>query len=106
MSPETRKKVAPVCFGEGRVRDGVEDDVVNLLIKFWLKIASCTHGERSPDFTNSGEQLARLGRGKSSRRRGLRTRGERGSRGAFYRAWGGLELGGARCVNGGCFSAS
>ena len=78
--------MASMCFGEGRVRDGVEDDVMNHLIKLWLKIASCTHGERSPEFTNSGEQFARLGRGKSSRRRGLRTRAERGSRGAFYRA--------------------
>ena len=26
LSPETRKKAAPVCFGEGCVRDGVEDD--------------------------------------------------------------------------------
>ena len=26
MSPETRKKADPVCFGEGCVRGGVEDD--------------------------------------------------------------------------------
>ena len=83
LSPETRKKVAPVCFGEGRVRDGVEDDVMNHLIKLWLKIASCTHDERSPEFVNSGEQLERLERGKNSIRRGLRTRGERGSQGCF-----------------------
>ena len=26
LSPEMRKMVDPVCFGEGCVRDGVEDD--------------------------------------------------------------------------------
>ena len=36
MSPETRKKATPVCFGEVCVQDGVEDDEVNHLINLWL----------------------------------------------------------------------
>ena len=106
MSPETRKKVAPMCFGEGRVRDGVEDDVMNHLIKLWLKIASCTHDERSPEFTNSDEQLKRLGTGENSIRRGLQKMGERGSRGALYRAGEGQNSNRRFCFNGGCSSAS
>ena len=35
-SLETRKKVAPVCFGEGLVRNDVEDDELNHLHKLWL----------------------------------------------------------------------
>ena len=35
LSPETRKKVALVCFGEGRVRNDVEEDEVNHLNKLW-----------------------------------------------------------------------
>ena len=35
LSPETRKKVAPVCFDEGRVRNDVEEDEVNHLNKLW-----------------------------------------------------------------------
>ena len=36
LSPETRKNAALVCFGEGCVRDGVEDDEVNHLNNLWL----------------------------------------------------------------------
>ena len=36
LSPETRKKVDLVCFGEGRVQNDVEDDEFNHLHKLWL----------------------------------------------------------------------
>ena len=36
LSPTTRKKAAPMCFGEGCVRGGVQDDEVNHLNKLWL----------------------------------------------------------------------
>ena len=35
LSPKMRKKEAPVCFSEGCVWDGVEDDEVNHLNKLW-----------------------------------------------------------------------
>ena len=41
---------------------------------------------RPPELLNSDEQLIGMGREIAPERRGLRTRAERGSRGAFYRA--------------------
>ena len=45
--------------------------------------------EQPPELQNSDEQLIGMGREIAPERRGLRTRAERGSRGAFYRARGG-----------------
>ena len=83
MSLDMRKMVDPVCFGEGCVRDGVEDDEADPSSSATGSFSSPGAVEKPPEYTNSDEQLARLGRGKNSRRRGLQTRGERGSQGCF-----------------------
>ena len=90
LSPETRKKADPVCFGEGSVRDGEEQRDANPRSSTAVSVSPPGVVEKPPEYTNSGEQLARLGRGKSSRRRGLRTRGGRGMCRGFYRGQGSL----------------
>ena len=81
--------MSPVCFGKGRVRDGEEQREEDPRSSTAVSVSPPGVVEKPPESTNSGEQLARLGRGKISRGRGLRTRGERAPRGALYKAWGG-----------------
>ena len=75
MSPVTRKKVAPVCFGEGRVRDGDEQHEADLKNSTAGSVSPPGVVEKPPEYTNSGEQLARLGREIAFANRGLRMRG-------------------------------
>ena len=95
MSPEMRKKATPVCFGEGCVRDGVEDDEADPSSSATGSFSSPGAVEKPPEYTNSGGQLARLERGKSSRRRGLRRRGTWSSPWAFIEGQGKPEESGA-----------
>ena len=62
LSPATRKKVAPVCFGDGRVRNNVEDDEADPSNSTAESVSPPGVVEKPPESTNSGEQLARLGR--------------------------------------------
>ena len=75
MSPTTRKKAAPVCFGEGRVRNNVEDDEEDPRNNTAGSVSPPGVVEKPPESTNSGEQLARLGREIAFANRELRTRG-------------------------------
>ena len=92
LSPATRKKAAPVCLGEGRVRDGEEQREADPRSSATGSVSSPGAVEKPPEFTNSGEQLARLGRGKNSRRRGLRMRGTWVSPWAFIEGQGKPEV--------------
>ena len=75
LSPATRKKGTPVCFGEGSVRNGEEqreaDPRNNTAGSVWPPGVV----DKPPEYTNSDEQLARLGREIAFANRGLRTRG-------------------------------
>ena len=95
MSPEMRKMVDPVCIGEGCVRDGVEDDEADPSSSATGSFSSPGAVEKLTEYTNSDKQLARLGRGKSSRRRGLQTRGTCSSPPAFIEGHGKPEESGA-----------
>ena len=83
MSPAMRKKVAPVSFGEGPVRNDEEDDEADPRNSTAGSVSPPGVVEKPPEYTNSDEKLARLERGENSRRRGLQTRGERGSQWCF-----------------------
>ena len=72
-----------MCFGEGRVRNGEEQREADPRNSNAGSVSPPGVVEKPPESTNSGEQLARLGRGKISRSRGLRPRVERGSQGCF-----------------------
>ena len=75
MLPATRKKVAPVCFSEGRVWNNVVDDEADSRNSTAGSVSPPGVVEKPPESTNSGEQLARLGREIAFAKRGLRTRG-------------------------------
>ena len=83
MSPETRKKVALVCFGEGRVRGGEEQHETDPGSSATESVSPPGAVEKPPKSKNSGNQLSGMGRKISTERTGLRTRVERGSQGCF-----------------------
>ena len=75
MSPEMRKKATPVCFDEGHVRDCEEQREADPRKNTAGSVSPPGVVEKPPEYMNSGEQLARLGREIAFANRGLRMRG-------------------------------
>ena len=75
MSPATRKKATPVCFGEGRVRNGEEQREADPRNSTAGSVSPPGVVEKPPESTNSGEQVARLGTEIAVANREHRTRG-------------------------------
>ena len=87
--------MAPVCFGEGRVRNDVVDDEADPRNSTAESVSPPGVVEKPPESTNSGEQLARLGREIAFANRGLRTRGTGATLWAFIEGQGEPEESGA-----------
>ena len=89
------KKATPVCFDEGHVGDGEEQHEADPRSSSAGSVSSPGVVEKLAEPKNSSEQLAGLGRGESSRRRGLRMRGTSLSPWAFIEGQGKPEESGA-----------